>query len=243
MLLAISLAQVEMEWLSNCHAGVEMKTAIKRKMSDWRKSLVVGLTMSVGMALSACQTSEAGAIMAIEDEGASHRQITKKIVGGIVISVKKTPGSPNMSLRIRETMVAKDGGPVCDAPTGRILNVVSVAGIFAEDPNRLRSAMIVMEAPSDPTPRDLKVGECVSVAPDDIDRVQTAVRSRIEIEPSVRTASTRDVFQKGVVELWAVTFPPKSAVSLPWGGGSHSRNVASEPHVNAKNVPSLRQPA
>lgn len=140
-------------------------------------------------------------------------------------------------------MVGKDGGPLCNAPTGRVLNVESVAGIFSDDPNRLKSAMVVMAAPSDPTPRDLKVGECVSVAPDDIDRVHSAIRSSIEIEPSVRAANTHDIFQKGVVELWAVTFPPRSAVSLSWGGARHLRSIAAEPHANAKRVQALRQPA
>lgn len=221
-----------------------MNGIIKKIKTDWRKSLVVGLTMSIGMALSACQTTEAGAVMAIEDEGGNDRHFVKKIVGGIVVGIKRSPKSHNVSLKIRETRVGKDGGPVCDAPTGRILNVESVGGIFAADPKRLRSAMIVMEAPSDPTPRDLKIGECVSVAPDDIDRVQTSVHSSIEITPSLQASSSRDIFQKGIVELWAVGTLPKSAVSLSWSGtGQLRRTSAVHTPVHAKLVGSLRQPA
>jgi hypothetical protein len=217
---------------------------MKKVITNWKKSAMVGLTMSIGMFLSACQTTDAGAVMAIEDEGGNDRHLVKKIIGGIVTGVRRSQEGRNVSLKIRETRIGKDGSPICDAPTGRILSVESVGGIFSADPKRLRSAMIVMEAPSDPTPRDLKVGECVSVAPDDIDRVQTAIRSSIEIAPALHASNFHDKVRKGVVELWAVVSPPNSAVSLSWSGAGQLRRTSVMPTpAHAKLVQVLRQPA
>jgi len=219
-----------------------MSGIMKKKLMDWKKGLVMGLTMSLGMALSACQTTEAGAVMALEND--TDRHLVKKIVGGIVVGIRRSPGSRNVALTIRETRIGKNGSPLCSLPTGRILDVESVGGIFAADPRRLTSGMVVMEAPSDPTPRDLKVGECVSVAPDDIDRVQPALHSSIEIEPALSARNTRDTFEKGVVELWAVVTPPKSAVSLSWSGSEHLRRTsAKRAPLPVKTVSLLRQPA
>ena len=156
---------------------------------------------------------------------------TPVFVGGVVLTVHHVPGSKNMSLVIRETRMDKGGEPICNAPTGRILTVESVGGIFLSDKARLKSSMIVMESPGDVTPRNIVPGECVTVAPDDIDLAQSKIEPSISIEDSSLMAKKTDEFQKGLVELWARTSPAKGAVPFTWKG--------SEPRSNNRSGHSL----
>ena len=165
--------------------------------------IMSGFLVSLGMALSACQTTEAGSVMAIEESGDQSRHLVKKIIGGVVMTVVRRPGNRNpVSLVIQETRVSSSGRPECLSPTGRILTVENVRTVFRKRPGHLRSAMVVM-GDSLSERSDLTPGECVTVAPDDMDRAQTALRSSIEIAPSDPVARKEDHLGKGIVEMWA----------------------------------------
>ncbi|MHB8369697.1 MAG: hypothetical protein ACYDBP_08400 [Leptospirales bacterium] len=145
-------------------------------------------------------------------EGTQVKKEGSSVVGGIVLAVHQRTGSRNISLVIRETRTDRNGEPVCQAPTGRILTVESIGGIFLSDKARLKSSMIVMESPGDITPRNLVPGECVTVAPDDIDLKESRLHSSIRIDDGSLTTTKTDEFRKGLVELWARTLPAKGAV-------------------------------
>ncbi len=185
-----------------------------------KKNLFSGLLM--GLALAFVQTGESQAAM-IEDEGTGDRHPAKRLIGGIVLTVRHLPGSRNISLLIRETLMDQKGRPLCKAPTGRILSVESVGGIFLARPPRLKSPLVVMENPADLTPRDLKPGECVTVAPDDIDRAKTELHSSIQIEQTPDVAKNTDKVKEGLVKLWARTFPAKGAVASHWTGNGQAK--------------------
>ena len=172
-----------------------------------------GLLVSLGMALAACQSPEAGAVMALEEEGEPARHVVRKIVGGVVMKVVKHPGVQSVALQIRETRVSPSGRPLCQAPTGRILSLGSVQALFAGDPKRLRSAMVVTGDPETPRLGNLRPGDCVSVAPDELDRPRTIVRSSIEIEKSAPLARGEDRLGKGIVEIWATLSPPPTVAA------------------------------
>lgn len=205
-----------------------------------KKNLFSGLLL--GLALAFLQTGESPAAM-IEDEQSGDRHLAKRLIGGIVLSVRHLRGSRNVSLLIRETRLDKKGRPLCKAPTGRILSVESVGGIFQARPARLKSTLVVMENPADLTPRDLKPGECVSVAPDDIDRAETKLHSSIRIEETPAVAKNTDKVKEGLVELWAKTFPAKGAVASHWTGkGQAKRRKARRAFLPAVTRPA-GQPA
>ncbi len=212
-----------------------MDTKMNRK-----KGFFSGLLM--GLALALVQTGESQAAM-IEDEGTGDRHLAKRLIGGIVMKVRHIPGSRNISLLIRETRTDRSGRPLCKAPTGRILSVESVGGIFLARPARLKSSLIVMESPSDPTPRDLKPGECVSVAPDDIDRTKTALHSSIQIDRTPDVAKNTDKVKEGLVELWARTFPAKGAVASHWSGNGQGKRKKARRVSLPAAVRSAGQPA
>ncbi|MCL5285907.1 MAG: hypothetical protein M1313_09265 [Nitrospirae bacterium] len=168
-----------------------------------------GCLVSLGMALAACQSTEAGSVMAIEEEGEPSRHIVKKIVGGVVMKVLPHPGSRSVALLIRETRLSSSGRPLCQEPTGRILSLAKVQALFRGDPGRLRSAMVVTGDPDTPSLSGIHPGSCVSVAPDEIERSSTVVRSTIEIEtPSL--ARGEDNLGKGIVEVWGTLAPPRT---------------------------------
>jgi hypothetical protein len=200
------------------------------------------LGLLVGMALALFQTGESPAAM-IEDEGTGDRHIAKKMIGGIVVKVRHLRGTRNISLLIRETKIDRTGRPLCNAPTGRILSVESVGGIFLAKSARLKSSLVVMESPADPTPRDLKQGECVSVAPDDIDRVEARLHSSIKIEQTPVVAQKTDKVKEGLVELWARTFPAKGAVASHWSGSGLTHRKKASPASIPALVRPLGQPA
>jgi len=169
---------------------------------------LAGLGLWIGSILSGAGIASA------ETPNATSSEIKggDSVVGGIVLAVHQRTGSRNISLVIRETRTDRNGEPVCQAPTGRILTVESVGGIFLSDKARLKSSMIVMESPGDITPRNLVPGECVTVAPDDIDLKERSLRSSITIDDGSLMTKKTDEFRKGLVELWARTFPTKGAV-------------------------------
>lgn len=193
------------------------------------------LAMALEMALSGCETTDGGAVMALEGEGPDNKHLVRKIIGGLVTRIAQNPRTHKVSLSIRETRVGSDGSPLCSSPTGRVLDVESVVKVFFEDPKRLKSALVVMENPADPTPRDLKVGECVSVAPDDVDRVQT-IGSSIEIDSAPVAKNTRDSYRDGIVGLWAASFSRKSPAGLFRPGSSPARGVGAASRSPWKKV-------
>lgn len=196
---------------------------MNRKNIALKKTSLIGrLIMGIGMILALFQSGEVQAAM-IEDEGTGERHLSKKIIGGIVMKVRHLPGTRNISLLVRETKIGQNGHPLCNALTGRLLSVESVGGIYLARPARLKSSLVVMESPDDLTPRDLKPGECVSIAPDDIDRATHALHSSIRIAGSSDLAKNTDRLKEGFVELWTRTFPTKGAVAHHWSGHGPSQ--------------------
>lgn len=178
------------------------------KLNGKISGLMAGLGLWIVSILSGAGLASAdtpNAASSVKKEGSS-------VVGGIVLAVHQRTGSRNISLVIRETRTDRNGEPVCQAPTGRILTVESIGGIFLSDKARLKSSMIVMESPGDITPRNLVPGECVTVAPDDIDLKESRLHSSIRIDDSSLMTKKTDEFRKGLVELWARTLPAKGAV-------------------------------
>ena len=199
--------------------GLKIEALNKEKSFVGRLKGTLGKVMAamglwIGSTLSGMEVASAGDLAGATDP----EKKAPSFVGGVVLAVHHTPGSRNMSLVIRETRMDKKGAPICNAPTGRVLTVESVGGIFLSDKARLKSSMIVMESPGDITPRNIVPGECVTVAPDDIDRASNMIRSSITIEDDSLMAKKTDEFQKGLVELWARTSPAKGAVPFNWKG-------------------------
>ncbi len=165
--------------------------------------IVSWVVVGVGMTLSACQSTDAGAVMAIEDEGGQSRTIVKKIIGGVVLAVKRHNKTRRLSLVMMEAQVSPSGRPECRLLTGRRLSIGHVRMVFKERPGRLKSAMVVMGGPEPASFSALAPGDCVSVAPDDIDRPSSSLASSIEIETADTVAQKSDRLGKGIVELWA----------------------------------------
>ncbi len=206
-------------WDSNTLEGVILRRNIligrfvMGQDKGYGRRFFSGILVSLGMALAACQSTEAGAVMALEEEGDPSRHVVRKIVGGVVMKVVSHPGRRSVALLIRETRVSSSGRPLCQSPTGRLLSLESVQSLFRGDPKRLRSAMVVTGDPETPGLGNLRPGDCVSVAPDEVDTSRTVVRSSIEIEAPAPIARREDHFGKGIVEIWATLSPPPTVAA------------------------------
>ncbi|MHB8369851.1 MAG: hypothetical protein ACYDBP_09215 [Leptospirales bacterium] len=168
------------------------------------KSFFGGLVVSLGLSLAACQGSESGVALALEDEGDPSRSFVKKIVGGVIAKVRTIPGSHTVALVIRETRVTAGGRPLCLRPTGRILSIGRVGQIFSASRRTLQSAMVVMGASVRTRIGGLRPGDCVSVVPEDGGgkRDSVALGSRIEILDTPSVVGKDDRMGEGMVELW-----------------------------------------
>ena len=186
----------------------DKKTNVVNTYKGTLGKVMVAMGLLISSTLSGIEVASAGELSGATVE----EQKAPMFVGGVVLAVHHTEGSRNMSLVIKETRMGKEGAPVCSIPTGRILTVESVGGIFLSDRSRLKSSMIVMESPADITPRTIVPGACVTVAPDDIDLAKTSIQPSIRIEEGLIMGKNSDDFQKGLVELWARTTSTKGAV-------------------------------
>ena len=180
---------------------------IMEKMRAWKKKTGLALTVVMGLLLSACQTTEAGAVMALEEEGGEERHLAKKIFGGIVVGIRKSSGSGRVSLEIRRVPIGAGGRPLCRKPSGPILAVASVRRVFSTAGEGLRSALVVMGDSSRRPLRALAIGQCVSVAPDDSGRGRGAVSPILEIERTLPAGSVRKRIRDGLVEIWGIVSP------------------------------------
>ncbi len=174
------------------------------KMRTWKKKVGMALTFVIGLFLSACQTTEAGAVMALEEEGGEERHLAKKIFGGVVVGIRKNPGSGQVSIEIRRVPIGPGGRPRCRKPSGQILAVGSVRRVFSAAGEGLRSALVIMGDPSLRPLRALEIGQCVSVAPDDSGRGRGAVSPVLEIERTPPADRLRKRIRKGFVEIWGI---------------------------------------
>ena len=183
---------------------------IVRNILTWKKRLVLALTVLLGVLLSACQETSSAAVMALEEEGGEERHLAKKVFGGVVVEVKKERSAGRVALTLRRVPVEASGRPHCRKATGDLLVVSRVEQVFTAAKGGLRSAFVVMGDRSRRARRDLGVGECVTVAPDEDDSGRGSVSSRIRILWSRKTHGMRERINAGIVTIWGG--PPRFSV-------------------------------
>lgn len=188
-----------------------------------KNGFIGGLVVSLGLSLAACQGSESGAALALEDEGDPTRSFAKKIVGGVVAKVRTSPGGKAVALVIRETRMTAGGRPLCSRPTGRILSIGRVGQVFSASRRSLQSAMVVMGASVRTRIRSLRPGDCVSVVPEvQPKKVVAALKPEIEILDTPSVVRKDDRMGEGLVELWGEPAKiSKKGVSEPGLLASH----------------------
>ena len=186
----------------------------------WKKRLATALTVALGLLLSACQTTDAAAVMALEEVGGEERHLVKKVFGGLVIAVDRDRFPGHAGLLIRRVPVGFDGRPLCRKAGGSLLRVSRVKRVFAARAGRLRSAFLVMGDRSLRGLRDLAVGQCVTVAPDEEGPGRDSVSPRIRILSSRKTEPLRARIALGIVTIWgriSQGIPPPAGIGLAPG--------------------------
>ena len=209
-----------------------METIVKNVLT-WKKRLTLLLTVLLGVLLSACQETPAAAVMALEEEGGGERHLVKKIFGGVVVEVKHDRSSGRVALTLRRVPVGAGGRPLCRKAAGGLLVVSRVERVFTAAKGRLRSALVVMGDRSRRARRDLAVGQCVTVAPDEDDSERGSVSTRIRILLSRKTHGIRERINAGIVTIWEGpdSFPfrtsrPRSLPPPGRGDMSRGRDLA-----------------
>lgn len=95
----------------------------------------------------------------------------KNVFAGLVVRIQKWNGARNVRILLDRVPLTTQGVPLCRKPTGRIFSVLSGKGFSRK---AQPSAFVVMPEPSDPLPKNLSVGDCLTVDGNDVDRVDEA---------------------------------------------------------------------
>ncbi len=135
------------------------------------------------------------------DNGDNKRGTSKSLIGGVVVHIEKRAAG-HIKLLLDRTPLDPSNRPVCQKPTGNLVTVLAGKDFEA---THERSAFVVMEDPSDPLPSHLAVGDCLTVAGNDIDRVDPVTgkddEDSIQIVHTLKEKSIR-MIQALSVTLW-----------------------------------------
>ncbi|MHB1926496.1 MAG: hypothetical protein ACYCRD_04415 [Leptospirillum sp.] len=124
-----------------------------------------------------------------EDEKYGLSQSPGKVFGGIVVHLQKMASTGDDRILIDLTPMTSNGVPVCQKPSGKLVSVLAGKSFRH---HREPSSFVVIPDPSDPLPRHLAVGDCLTVDGNDVDRIapsRPSAGNRIRIVPSL---SARD---------------------------------------------------
>lgn len=135
------------------------------------------------------------------DNGDNKRGTSKSLIGGVVVHIEKRAAG-HIKLLLNRTPLDSSNRPVCQKPTGNLVTVLAGKDFEA---THERSAFVVMEDPGDPLPSHLAVGDCLTVAGNDIDRVDPVTgkedEDSIQIVHTLKEKSIR-MIQALSVTLW-----------------------------------------
>jgi hypothetical protein len=142
----------------------------------------------------------------LDDEKQGTSIKSGKLFGGIVVHLQKLASSGDVRILIDLTPLSANGAPVCQKPSGKMVSVLAGRGF---DHHREHSAFVVIPDPSDPLPRNLMVGDCLTVDGNDVDRVS---RPTLQSEDSIQIVPSLAKKEKGVqvvraffLKLWPET--------------------------------------
>jgi len=127
-----------------------------------------------------------------EDEKYGLSQTPGKVFGGIVVHLQKMASTGDDRILIDLTPMTSKGVPVCRKPSGKLVSVLAGKSFRH---HREPSSFVVISDPSDPPPRHLAVGDCLTVDGNDVDRVAP---SRPSAENSIRIVPSLSVGDKGI---------------------------------------------
>ena len=169
------------------------------KVKTVMKKIFLAVWLAFGMALPACEPTGEPLLLA---EDADLEIPGKTLMAGSVIRVRQKTGNPRISLSVRETRTGKNGHPLCDAPTGRLLHVESVTEVVSKPSNRLKSAFVVMGNPTDPPMAKIERGMCITVSPDTRGSREKLPGTKIAIVAAPGPGKSDDRVGAGIVTIW-----------------------------------------
>jgi hypothetical protein len=139
----------------------------------------------------------------IDDEKQGPAIKSGKMFGGIVVHLQKLASSGDVRILIDLTPLTIKGVPVCQKPSGKMVSVLAGKGFYH---HREHSAFVVIPDPSDPLPRNLTVGDCLTVDGNDVDRVSRPTmqsEDSIQIVPSLVKKDTGvQIVRAFFLKLW-----------------------------------------
>ena len=124
-----------------------------------------------------------------DDEKYGLSQTPGKVFGGIIVHLQKMASTGDDRILIDLTPMTSKGVPVCQKPSGKLVSVLAGKSFRH---HREPSSFVVIPDSSDPLPRHLAVGDCLTVDGNDVDRIapsRPSAGNRIRIVPSL---SARD---------------------------------------------------
>ncbi|MHB1605067.1 MAG: hypothetical protein ACYCTV_01550 [Leptospirales bacterium] len=189
-----------------------------KKMIDTLNSVIrkkiVGPTLKMGVALFLAVTGMfSGQCFAagMDDDRYGVSGKVGKVFGGVVVHIQKLASTRQIRILLDLTPLGRNGQPICQKPTGKLLRVLAGKSFHQ---HREHSAFVVVEAPRDPLPSHLTVGDCLTVDGNDIDRVTgntSKTEDSIQILPTLKTHGVR-MIQAISLKLWTEN-PPQEAHS------------------------------
>lgn len=108
-----------------------------------------------------------------------------RIFGGIIVHLQKTVSFGEEQILLDRTPMISKEVPLCWKPSGKVVPVLAGKNFRH---HREPSSFVVIPDSSDPLPRKLAVGDCITVEGNVVDRIPLAPSSaenRIRIDPSV----------------------------------------------------------
>ena len=137
----------------------------------------------------------------MEDERFGLTGKVSKVLGGVVVRIKKGGLTDHTALLMNLVPINKQGHPLCQKPSGHLVTVFK---------NRLgqsvreHSAFVVMEETTDPPSPHLMVGDCLTIKGRKVVPIsgnKTSNEDRIRIIPLARPEKKR-FFQAFLIKLW-----------------------------------------
>ena len=181
-----------------------MKTIIRKTQDIFSQRIIAPvfqliLGIFLGLSGSFSVPCYAGGIV---DEKQGPTIKSGKLFGGIVVHLQKLASSGDVRILIDLTPLTIKGVPVCQKPSGKMVSVLAGRGF---EHHREHSAFVVIPDPSDPLPRNLTVGDCLTVDGNDVDRVSRPTlqsEDSIQIVPSLKKDTGVHVVRAFFLKLW-----------------------------------------
>lgn len=120
-----------------------------------------------------------------EDEKYGLSPAPARTFAGIIVHLRKTVSFGEEHILLDRTPITSKGVPVCRKPSGKVVPVLAGKS-FRQ--HREPSSFVVIPDSSDPLPRHLAVGDCITVEGNVVERIPLArpsAENRIRIAPSV----------------------------------------------------------